>query len=283
MNKRWKAQSRFLENCQGLAGSVILTALHRRRLEVEDRGAKYCNGQMSALWQEARGIVRMRTIFLFLFIFLGLSATLHLLGQRREMPMTEGVNVGALFPLERINLQTDRYICFVDGRHLSFRDFLQGLKESQALRKALTKAMATSRFDSFFWETPLFNRDKPMEFVLINAPDLSGRAPDSVTFDTDVLGALDEVKVMDNFGGDAKLVIPLARAKHEVYTQLATFVRGAPTEQIDQLWRTIGDVGLGIMEKHPRWLNTAGEGVSWLHIRFDSRPKYYKYTQYKHK
>lgn len=30
----------------------------------------------------------------------------------------------------------------------------------------------------------------------------------------------------------------------------------------------------------PIWLNTAGAGVPWLHIRLDSRPKYYRYQPY---
>lgn len=31
----------------------------------------------------------------------------------------------------------------------------------------------------------------------------------------------------------------------------------------------------------PIWLNTAGGGVAWLHIRLDHRPKYYRYLPYK--
>jgi len=31
----------------------------------------------------------------------------------------------------------------------------------------------------------------------------------------------------------------------------------------------------------PTWLSTAGLGVYWLHLRLDSRPKYYRYQPYK--
>ncbi len=31
----------------------------------------------------------------------------------------------------------------------------------------------------------------------------------------------------------------------------------------------------------PLWLSTAGGGVAWLHVRLDSRPKYYGYSPYK--
>jgi hypothetical protein len=30
----------------------------------------------------------------------------------------------------------------------------------------------------------------------------------------------------------------------------------------------------------PLWLSTAGMGVSWLHLRLDSRPKYYRHRSY---
>src|SRR5437773_8006599 len=31
----------------------------------------------------------------------------------------------------------------------------------------------------------------------------------------------------------------------------------------------------------PRWLNTEGTGVFYLHVRIDSRPKYYSWEEYK--
>jgi hypothetical protein len=31
----------------------------------------------------------------------------------------------------------------------------------------------------------------------------------------------------------------------------------------------------------PIWLSTAGDGIAWLHVRLDSRPKYYSYGPYR--
>ncbi len=31
----------------------------------------------------------------------------------------------------------------------------------------------------------------------------------------------------------------------------------------------------------PVWLSTAGAGVSWLHVRLDTRPKYYHHGPYR--
>ena len=36
-----------------------------------------------------------------------------------------------------------------------------------------------------------------------------------------------------------------------------------------------------LVDQHSVWLNTAGNGVIWLHIRLDSRPKYYKTDTYR--
>ncbi len=35
------------------------------------------------------------------------------------------------------------------------------------------------------------------------------------------------------------------------------------------------------VSRKPVWLNTAGGGVAWLHVRLDDRPKYYGYQNYK--
>ena len=33
-------------------------------------------------------------------------------------------------------------------------------------------------------------------------------------------------------------------------------------------------------ENQPMWLSTCGTGVYWLHVRLDTRPKYYSYDEY---
>ncbi len=45
----------------------------------------------------------------------------------------------------------------------------------------------------------------------------------------------------------------------------------------------MGEVLLEQMNEHekPVWISTAGTGVPFLHVRFDSRPKYYSWDEYK--
>ena len=46
------------------------------------------------------------------------------------------------------------------------------------------------------------------------------------------------------------------------------------------LWRTVGEAVSERITDRPLWLSTAGGGVAWLHVRLDSRPKYYGHTPY---
>lgn len=79
-----------------------------------------------------------------------------------------------------------------------------------------------------------------------------------------------------NLGGDARLV-PCPVGPHEAYAHLARFVRGGLREQVDTLWRRVGEALIewwSTPGTTPVWLSTSGGGVPWLHVRLDRRPKY---------
>ena len=71
------------------------------------------------------------------------------------------------------------------------------------------------------------------------------------------------------------MVVPCPLADPSAYGHLAAFIRHAPEEQRDALWRRIGEAMAQRVGMKPVWLSTAGAGVSWLHVRLDDRPKYY--------
>jgi hypothetical protein len=63
---------------------------------------------------------------------------------------------------------------------------------------------------------------------------------------------------------------------------MGNFIRNAEKiqiiEQFNQLSKAIlSEVGAGRLI----WVSTAGLGVIWLHMRLDSRPKYYRTNSYK--
>ncbi len=71
------------------------------------------------------------------------------------------------------------------------------------------------------------------------------------------------------------------QTKRICYGHLAAFIRNAPDSQKDALWRVIGATMQQHVSDYPLWLNTAGGGIAWLHVRLDSRPKYYGFRPYK--
>ena len=175
------------------------------------------------------------------------------------------------------------------GRELTRAELLAGLGSSRELRAFLTSTLATARPKAFFWELPPWTArtmGEPFELAIIDAPTLALATPDPSPFASELAegAAGADVIAFSNLGGDATLVVPRPRAPHEVYAHLASFVRGAPAEQIDALWRRVAkEVALHLEEEgeRPLWISTAGLGVSWLHVRLDARPKYYRYAVYK--
>jgi hypothetical protein len=106
--------------------------------------------------------------------------------------------------------------------------------------------------------------------------------PDSSAFSEHFsTSSAEQVVTFSNLSGDAVLVVPLPVAQNEAYTHLAVFLRQAPAEQISALWRNVGHALEARLSNAPVWLSTAGMGVSWLHVRLDSRPKYYRHEPYK--
>merc|ERR1719458_1234090 len=108
-----------------------------------------------------------------------------------------------------------------------------------------------------------FTTNSPFECILEFAPGLT-RSPNPSAF-MDHFHGPGNVAVFDNLGRDATLVAPkpLPGVDHKCYTHLAAFMKRAPPHQVREFWQA------------------AGGGVPWLHLRFDSSPKYYTYTPYK--
>ena len=82
-------------------------------------------------------------------------------------------------------------------------------------------------------------------------------------------------------GSNATLIV-LAPVSPEpsCYTHLGNFLRAAPAGQVDRFWQAVGEAMQQRVSASPLWLSTAGMGVSWLHLRLDSRPKYYRHRAY---
>lgn len=139
-------------------------------------------------------------------------------------------------------------------------------------------------FAAYFWETPpltsgAFGRD--FEFVLVKSNSLASVRPEPGPFRNQFPKAVNGVASFPNLSGDAFLLAPAPLSEDKHYSHLAAFVRHASEDQIHVLWQSLGEAIENRISRDPMWVSTAGMGVYWLHIRLDSRPKYYRYRPYR--
>lgn len=168
---------------------------------------------------------------------------------------------------------------------LSFREVIDLWCESSGFRSRFTELLKSSPFEGFFWETPPVRAatlDQPFDFVLVDGPPLTRLTPDQSPF-SEHFASHGPVQVLTfpNLRGDAVLVVPAPTGDEKAYAHLARFLHSAPEGQIDEFWRCVGVAMRERVSEAPVWLSTAGLGVSWLHLRLDSRPKYYRHQPYK--
>lgn len=173
-----------------------------------------------------------------------------------------------------------------NGVALSVQAALGLCRDDEGFRAQLIAVLQQAPYPAYFWEHPAFTTATlahPFEFVLSSAPGLAAAEPEPNAFaayfarDDD----RDGVVVFENLGKDATLVVPCPSAAASAYPHLAAFVRSAPATQVHTLLQCTARETLARCSGRALWLSTAGMGVYWLHVRLDSRPKYYRHTPYK--
>ncbi len=172
-----------------------------------------------------------------------------------------------------------------DGAVVTRADALAAMADDASFRSAWTAFLRDAPFRAFFLETPPTTRAHqhlPFELVLIDAPPLAVVRADETSFASELVRAPQhDVLTFPNLGGDAVLVVPAPRGPNEAYAHLAAFVRLAPPDQVDATFVALARAIEASLDAQPLWVSTAGLGVAWLHLRLDSRPKYYRYAVYK--
>lgn len=186
-----------------------------------------------------------------------------------------------------------RFLHAAGGRAVTFDEAVEWLRgEDPALRTALVGALKEVPWAAYFFECPPVNARtagrQPFEFVAVDAPSLAAlREGEPDAFAEHLADRCTQetgVATFYNLGRDAVLVAPCHAAGLNAYPHLAAFVRRGPADQVDALWRAVGDaMAVRVQEVDPRpvWLSTSGLGVYWLHVRMDSRPKYYTFRPFK--
>lgn len=175
-----------------------------------------------------------------------------------------------------------------NGRAITFAEVVDCWINDEAFRAFFLAELRLTPFVGFFWELPPLQRDtleRTYEHVVLEGNLLERISPDPAPF----LNALQAGAVSDlvasfpNIGGDAILVVPKPLAGSVGYGHLGAFLRAAPEKQQHALLKTLGRAAEASLQQRGTrlWISTAGLGVPWLHVRLDSRPKYYKHQPYR--
>ena len=184
---------------------------------------------------------------------------------------------------EILNDRVHKYAVIRNGEPIPYADALNLWQHDEAFRSCFVSLLSDSPFSAYRWETPPITKDtanRQFEFVLLNSPGLA-RSPDTTTYADHFADADDDgIVVFENLDKDAILVVPSPNGPTS-YDHLATFIRSAPDSQRHALWHVVGQMMQRLLTDHPLWLSTAGGGVAWVHVRLDSRPKYYGHAPYK--
>ena len=176
--------------------------------------------------------------------------------------------------------------------------FIKLLASNKTFRVQLARVILQCADDigpsaSVFWEcTPMFVAeevaDDCVRFCITRATILEGATPDYYTFSEHFKspGSSEVVVTFPNLGKDAILVAPTPKGRKN-FACLATWLRETKhdEESWNKVFEAVGKTLIARIEGKTKlsrtiWLSTNGAGVSWLHFRIDSYPKYYTNQHY---
>jgi len=167
---------------------------------------------------------------------------------------------------------------------LAYGEVLRLWRDDAAFRTFFIAVLAETPFTAYRWETPALstaNVRRAFECVLLASPRLA-KTGDPAAFAAHLDGSEEaDILTFENLGGDALLVVPSPHGPRHTYGHRAACSRLAPARQNHALWQTVGCAMEQRLGTRPIWLNTAGAGVPWLHVRLDERPKYYGFEPYR--
>jgi hypothetical protein len=169
------------------------------------------------------------------------------------------------------------------GEALSFGQVFSRWRMDESFRAFWSAKLREVPFDAYCWECPAVtsaNLERAFECVFVSSPLLAAMSPDSSPF-AEYFRPHCSVVTFESLGKDALLVAPCPGAPNENFADLSRFVATASEERKSALWKSVGEALEKRIGASPIWLSTAGLGVSWLHVRLDTQPKYYRHPPYR--
>lgn len=171
-----------------------------------------------------------------------------------------------------------------DGQQLRWSELRVGLEREPHVRAVLTEAIRSYDAEALYWEcTPWKPDADPLfEMMIIPTRAMVKRATNGAAFEEHFDGSA-LVHTFPSLGRDAELVVPAPLGRTDTFGHLASWIRSADEQQVDALWIAVGNAiaEWNAQDRGTLWVSTAGGGVPWLHVRLDSRPKYYKHAPYR--
>ncbi len=167
---------------------------------------------------------------------------------------------------------------------MSFEEVFRMWRDDDAFTLAYVAFLNSLKFNAFYWEHPplrITDLARPYECLVIESSTLDRLGVNEKAF-SNYIHSISEVTDFENLGGDAHLVVPCKKSEEQIYNHFSKFLNGGDRKQIIAFFSRIGELIEGEIENRSQvWLNTAGMGVIWLHVRMDAYPKYYKTMEYK--
>ena len=185
--------------------------------------------------------------------------------------------------IEALNGGQVQKVWLLDGeRPFTYAEVIQKWQDDETFRTFFIRLLADALFAAYLWETPPItqkNLTRPFECVLVNSPQLARVQAMPRAFAA--YFSAEPVVDFTNLGGDAHLVVPCPQTNEAAFPHLAAFSRAATEVQQHHFWQRVGMAVSNHIGERPLWVSTSGLGVYWLHVRLDSRPKYYTYRPYR--
>lgn len=187
---------------------------------------------------------------------------------------------------KKLDRSTQRFSIQRGREQISFRTFLDLLKKDSDFILFFNQILVDCPFPAFFFEVKPTRSDlldHRLEFVLISAPALERVSADQQTFASYFKGQESVVLDFSNLGGDAHLIVPRPHSTAPGFAHIGIFCREAEDDVLIQFWKRAAEVYSKLLEedKGNLWLSTSGLGVFWLHMRVDSFPKYYQFSEFR--
>lgn len=166
---------------------------------------------------------------------------------------------------------------------LSYADIGAAWRSDARFRAFWIDGLRAVPFAAYCWECPPLHarsQHESFECVFKSSPSLARMPQDPGAFAEHFEDGRD-VAAFGNLGGDAWLIAPAPEGGAADFAHLAAFTATASPARQDALWAAVGAALSVRVGARPLWLSTAGHGVAWLHVRLDSRPKYYSHAPYR--